>query len=213
MGTTWTVASVVTGAVFALGTLMWTERNVVGAWACFMASFFPMVIATLVWAPMANDSIWRISISGTIGAIVGSIVLIGITEIIHGRAQAGSSLSNQPIREIPLTEKFAQNVTSYGQQGGITAGTVNIGPQRLAFSPDLGNELLAKMSNKKKVIIRSIGGYADQAVASEIKDFLQRNGYEVTLTPIGMLMPPPDHKISLGESPDGYVLTVAPSAN
>jgi hypothetical protein len=37
--------------------------------------------------------------------------------------------------DIPLTQ-FAQNITSYGQQGGIT-GIVNIGPQRLAFSSAL----------------------------------------------------------------------------
>jgi hypothetical protein len=61
-------------------------------------------------------------------------------------------------------QQSAQNVTSYGQQGGITAGIVNIGPQRLAFSSQLGSELLEKCLAKRKVIIRSIG--SDQSVAT-----------------------------------------------
>ena len=104
MGIVWTVASVITGAVLVLGSLMWTERKIRGAWACFMATFFPMVIATLVWAPMANDSIWRISVSGTIGAIFGAVVLIGATQILHDHAQAQAPKSSKSVTEIPLIQ-------------------------------------------------------------------------------------------------------------
>ncbi|MGA7384321.1 MAG: hypothetical protein WBW81_06410 [Methylocella sp.] len=139
-----------------------------------------------------------------VGFIFGLLLLGGAATIAFvpgGNAQS-----------IPA-QQSAQNVTSYGQQGGITAGIVNIGPQRLAFSSQLGSELLAKMPSKKKVIISSVGGEADQSVATEIQKFLQQNGYVVTRESIGMLVPPPDHKISLGEGPKEYDLIVAPSAN
>jgi hypothetical protein len=69
------------------------------------------------------------------------------------------------------------------------------------------------MPTKKKVIISSVGSDADQSVATETQNFLQQNGYDVSRESIGMLIPPPDHKISLRDSPDGYVLIIAPSAN
>jgi hypothetical protein len=69
------------------------------------------------------------------------------------------------------------------------------------------------MPTKKKVIITSVGSDADQRVAIEIQNFLQQNGYDVSRSSTSILVPPPDHKISLGDSPDGYILTIAPSAN
>jgi hypothetical protein len=127
-------------------------------------------------------------------------------------AQSPPTSTGKPQVGAPGMTQSAQNITSYGQQGGIT-GIVNIGPQRLVFSSELGSELLARMPRKKKVNITSVGGVADQAVAIDIQNFLQQNGYEVSRISVGMLLPPPDHKISLGDSPDGYVLTIAPSAN
>jgi hypothetical protein len=132
--------------------------------------------------------------------------------LLLGGAATTAFVPGGNAQSIPA-QQSAQNVTSYGQQGGITAGIVNIGPQRLAFSSQLGSELLAKMPSKKKVIVRSVGSEADQSVATIFQNFLQQNGYDVARISIGMLVPPPDHKISLGDSPDGYVLIIAPSAN
>jgi hypothetical protein len=124
-----------------------------------------------------------------------------------------SSQSSEQSKDVPLIEKFTQNVTSYNQQGGITAGNVNIATQRLMFFQELGAELLEKMPVKKKVFLKSIGGATDQAVADEIQSFLQKNGYPVERNITGMMAPPPDNKISLTDGTDGYLLIVAPSAN
>ena len=51
----------------------------------------------------------------------------------------------------------------------------------------VGSELLAKMPSRKKVIIRRVGSEADQSVATEIQNFLQQNGYDVSRMSIGML--------------------------
>ena len=82
----WTVASVA-------GSLMWTERKIRGAWGCFAASFFPMFVATIVWAPMSQNHFWQYAIPGIIGAITGAILLIGITQIMHRTASAQSTQS------------------------------------------------------------------------------------------------------------------------
>lgn len=208
----WTIASVLTSAILSAGALMWADRKVRAAWACFMAAFFPMVVSTLVWAPTAQDPMWRIMVSGIVGAIFGSLFLIGATQLIHDRAVAQSG--NQPDGRVTKgSERMSQNITSYNQSGGIIAGTVNIGPGRLAFSDSLGAELLSKMPIKKKVNLKSIGGNADQAVASEFQNFLQQNGYEVARSIVGTMSPPPDGKISLSDNSDGYFLMIAPSAN
>ncbi|WP_198162311.1 hypothetical protein, partial [Methylosinus sp. R-45379] len=121
-----------------------------------------------------------------------------------------------PPKEAPRQNEardVAQNVTSYGQQGGITAGTVNIGPQRLTFSQELGRELLSKMPVKKNVLMQSTGGNADQLVATDIENFLIQNGYNVTRRTSAALAPPPDKKIVINDLADQYILVVAPSAN
>ncbi|HEY8096255.1 MAG TPA: hypothetical protein VIE65_09245 [Methylobacter sp.] len=109
--------------------------------------------------------------------------------------------------------QLAQNVTSYRQQGGITAGIVNIGPQRLAFSPEIGRELLAKMPTKKNIDMISVGSTTDQNVATDFQNFLQQNGYIVFRKTVGMLVPPPGQKMSFADVGDEYILTIAPSAN
>lgn len=152
----------------------------------------------------------RVLISG----LAGAVALILVSETVRAAMSSHAEpLPTTIAQAAPSVTLGPGSAYSYGQQGGVTAGTVNIGPQRLAFSPEIGSELLAKMPLKKKVILRTVGGGSDQQVGSEIQSFLQQNGYDVVRTSIGMLIPPPDHKLSLGNSHDAYVLTVAPSAN
>lgn len=113
----------------------------------------------------------------------------------------------------PAVNQGPGSAYSYGQQGGITAGTLNIAPSRLAFSDDLGNALLARMPEKKKVIMFTVGGNADQSAATNFQVFLQRNGYEVQRKLVGMMVPPPDRPISVVNEPNDYVLTIAPSVH
>jgi hypothetical protein len=111
-GTVWTIASVLTGAIIAIGCLMWTERRISGAWACFAASFFPMVIATIVWTPMSQNHFWKIAIPGTVGAIAGAILLIGVTQIIYRTASAQSQQPPQPTQQ-------AQTPCSHGSDNTV----------------------------------------------------------------------------------------------
>lgn len=195
---------------FALEALDKLNYHKAARW--FFFSFLPLGIIAILWAIHGDATmVEKNVVLGLIGAIIGA------SGFIYGGYALGDanrkSQPNEALTKILLEPQFAQNATSYGQQGGITAGIVNIGPQRLAFSPELGSELLSKMSAKKPVSLQSVGGNADQAVASEIQTFLQKNGFDVNRTSSGMMAPPPDHKVSLIEEPGSYILVIAPSAN
>ena len=90
----------------------------------------------------------------------------------------------------PAVNQGPGSAYSYGQQGGITAGTLNIAPSRWAFSDQLGNQLLADMPMKKPVFMTSVGGIADQKVATDIQNFLQNNGYQYIGLLWGFWFPP-----------------------
>jgi hypothetical protein len=72
----------------------------------------------------------------------------------------------------PIVNQGPGSAFSYGQQGGITAGTVNIAPQRAQFSDQLGAQLLSHMPDKnKEVELRTVGSGEDQKVGSDVQIF------------------------------------------
>jgi hypothetical protein len=134
---------------------------------------------------------------------------------VYARAQ-----NQNPYNAPALTVNQGPNSAySYGQRGGITAGTINIGPGRLAFSSQLGEQLLERMPNRtKKVEMQVVGGKSDQAVGDDIYRYLLQSGYQQVDrgTPIGMLMDvqgAPDGPIYVMEDQNKYVLVVKPSAH
>jgi hypothetical protein len=179
----------------------------------YLVGLLPTVIVCFGWVAMLQHSMSiQRPLLGVIGAVVGAIVFVGIGELIHPSAAQAPPQSTTTQAPPPVVNQAPGSAFSYGQQGGITAGTINVAPGRLAFSEQLGNELVTKMPQKKTVNIRSVGGNSDQSVANEIQTFLQQRGYTVNRTVIGMLSPPPDRPITLMEGPDSYTLTIAPSA-
>lgn len=107
-----------------------------------------------------------------------------------------------------------QNVTSHNQSGGITAHTVNIGPQRLKFDPTIAEELAQKLPKDKPIRLRSVGGNSDHAVANEYQLFLQNRGFNIANRDvIGMMSPPPEHKISIMDAGAQVIIVIAPNAN
>jgi hypothetical protein len=116
---------------------------------------------------------------------------------------------------------MAQNTMGniYGNQGIITQGqvgnnTINVGPQRLPFDPAIGDELVSKLPSGKPIVLQSVGNDADQAVANQYHQYLLSKGFQVERVTIGMMGPPPDHKIMIGDTNAAKVVVViAPSAN
>ncbi len=103
---------------------------------------------------------------------------------------------------------------SYHNSGvnyGIVGPVNNYGPQKLTFDQNIASEILKLMPNKKTVILKTIGGRSDQDVGNQYHEFLVSNGFEVQRSILGGLNPPPDNKISFGESENSYTITIAPS--
>jgi hypothetical protein len=150
----WTLGSVVAAACAARGLALRAESSVLPQLFWYTVAGLILAGACLIWASLeAGFIVQQRIVLGVCGAIFGALGLMTIGEYLRPSA---ASAQSKPV-------ETAQSVTSYNQSGGITAGTVNIAPGRLVFSDALGAELLAKMPNKKTMIImQSVGGNADQ---------------------------------------------------
>ncbi len=73
------------------------------------------------------------------------------------------------------------NVMSVGQQGGITAGVVNVGPQARKINDSVRRQLAEHLPDKSRTItIESVLGDPESySFATQIKDHLASQGYEI----------------------------------
>jgi hypothetical protein len=83
-------------------------------------------------------------------------------------------------RQSPSQQAVTFNVTSVGQQGGITAGIVNIGPQPRKIDEALRAQLAQLLPDKSRAVtVQSLLGDAEAlSFATEIKDYLATRGYQ-----------------------------------
>jgi hypothetical protein len=83
----------------------------------------------------------------------------------------------------------------------------------LAFDPAIAEQLVGKLPSGKPIDVVAVGSPADWGVAGHYAEYLKTKGFEVTLTRIGMISPPPDQKIKIGDASDPRVgVIIAPSA-
>jgi hypothetical protein len=72
------------------------------------------------------------------------------------------------------------NVSSFNQSGGITAGTVNIGPAKRVLNDSIREQLDAATVGKKSISIDAVMGDAEAfQFATEIFDYLKAKGLPV----------------------------------
>ena len=88
--------------------------------------------------------------------------------------------------------------------------TNNYGPQKLAFGSALTSWLLANVSKDKPLSVEGIGSDSDFDVAVKVFNFLQQNGYLVTINRTGIKSPPPSQQLMW--DPRERTLIIAPSA-
>ena len=91
----------------------------------------------------------------------------------------GDNLNKQSLEETEPKQVF--NVTSKNQQGGITAGIVNVGPRPRHLNQALKNQLVTMLPDKsRQITITSVMGDGEAfKFAMEIKDYLTAQGYSV----------------------------------
>jgi hypothetical protein len=92
----------------------------------------------------------------------------------------------------PVSIPGSGNAVSFGQQGGLTAGTVNLGKPDRILTEDKGAELLKLIpSGTKKITITATMSDAEAyRLGDQIKRFLVAKGYGVEGVNQGVFMPP-----------------------
>jgi hypothetical protein len=178
----WTIASALAAACFARGLALRTSQPHPWELLWYTSGIVILASAALLWASVESGVIMQQRIIlGFLGGLVGSIGLITIGEVVRPASAGGQETINLQARGKPLAE-FAQNVTSYNQSGGITAGTVNIGPQprhmeSIEASP-LKNQLLTNLPRDKPIVVMAVMGDAEaMQFAQEIAKFLNDNHF------------------------------------
>src|SRR5262249_48342850 len=87
------------------------------------------------------------------------------------------------------------------------------GTNPLAFDRAMADQLVGKLPTGKPIDVVAVGSPADWGVVSQYAEYLKTRGFKVTLLRIGMVCPPPDQKIKIGDASDPRVgLIIAPSA-
>ena len=151
----------------------------------------------------------RLIVSGLIGAVAGAAILIASTEslrwLVTGAEAQGKSAMSQsgtppkhPDVLAQQTDSGHQTVTppssagqppivtqgpgsaySTGQQGGITAGTVNLGPQRRQLKEQQKHEMITALAKAHgKVLIIRLGDPEAAALSADFTDVFQKAGWE-----------------------------------
>lgn len=150
------------------------------------------------------------------GLAFGAVVLVAVPVMLRlawAPANNMPLVSETPPRSSAIASHAPDMAYSAEQKSTITNVTANLGPLSTGFTEDLRSKLLAKMPQKKKIVVlNTIGGPADQRTGKEIQDFLQQNGYEVQRFRSNVSIPSPERPFTLLDSPDSYILTVAPGA-
>jgi hypothetical protein len=82
----------------------------------------------------------------------------------------------------PVVNQGPGSAFSYGQQGGITAGTINIGPTRRSLSDpraaSLKQQMLSELPRDKPITVEAILGNGESVeFAREIHAFLKQNSF------------------------------------
>lgn len=170
----------------------------------------PLLLAgvCLFWTSLGDQPVLvqRI-ILFTVGAAIGGCALLAAGEWLRPSTAAAQSSGGS----VPTINNFGPSINTTNQSGGNN--TINVAPTRLPFTTDLADQLIGRLPTGKPILLTSIGGNADQAIADQYQQYLQSKGFEVERTMIGMASPPPDHKITLGNPNNPkMVVIIAPSA-
>jgi hypothetical protein len=168
---------------------------------CLDANVIPMVERT-------QSEGWDFAHKYAAGFLIGLIFFVAVPE--GARWLNGGAFAQYPAP--PSVTNNGPSINTWNQSGGTN--TINIGPTKLTFDKPIAEELVSKIPAGKPILLRGIGSDRDQAVVNQYQQFLEEHGFQITRHLIGMVAPPPDHKITLGDpNAAQMVIVIAPSAN
>ena len=185
------------------------DRRHVAEFLWYACGLIPLAGVCLFWVSMGDQPVvaQRVVLF-IVGAAIGGCALLAAGEWWRPTVAAAQA---QTPGGPPVTNN-GPSINTWNQSGG--QNTINIGPQKLTFNQGIADEVLSRIPPGKPIMMQSVGSNADQAVADEYQRFLQGKGFVVQRARIGMMAPPPDHKITLGDpSQAQMIIIIAPSAN
>jgi hypothetical protein len=149
---------------------------------------------------------WRALIF-VIGAVMGGLILLAAGEWLRP-AEAQSPTLPPP----PNITLGPGSVFSYGQTGGITAGTVNIGPQprdlNSAWGEPFKSQMLRNLPRDKDLTVTSILGDTETSdLAVQIWNFLKSNGFKMKEEGISQsVFVPTPHGLSFNAATSTFIV-------
>jgi hypothetical protein len=169
-------------------------------WAWSFVSFVPLGIASQVWVAMNNPApAARWVVLGFAGAALGASAFIALGEIIRSTADAhtqqdtaqtqprekpatGAEVQNQsPGGQPPIVNQGPGSAYSTGQRGGVTAGTVNIGPVPRRVPPDKVGVIRDKLIGSHITLdVVIAGGGESKQFAQDIINAITVPGVNIT---------------------------------
>jgi hypothetical protein len=129
---------------------MITQERWRATWVWFFVSFVPLGAASQVWVAMNNPPpTVRWLILGIAGAALGATLSIAIGEAMRSVSSANAQGSPPPAVQPPVVNQGPGSAYSSGQQGGITLGTLNMGPVPRRVPPAQTNIISAALAQNK----------------------------------------------------------------
>lgn len=111
---------------------------------------------------------WKSAWAITVGVVTFLAALVAVLEF----------LGLKPLEKHMTRDNDRPNVTSINQQGGITAGTVNIGSQARHMNTQLGAQILEHIPTDAKISITAVMGDGEAFnFAHEVRAWMVQNGY------------------------------------
>jgi hypothetical protein len=190
------------------------------AGVAFLASGVALVVtATLRSRPKCRQSfryldLWDIvwaSKRARLSILAAALTIVFGLPIFLPSAESQPNQSPTVPLNVPPIVNNAPSINTFNQTGGTN--TVVVGPGRLMFDPAIGEALVSKLPSGKPIELRSVGSATDQAVADQYQQFLQKRGFQTARASVGMMVPPPDHPISIFDAGTAVIVTIAPSAH
>jgi hypothetical protein len=141
------------------------------------------------------------TLGGAIRA-AGSVALILIA-LVGIRWWLATGHQNSDARNAPIINN-APSVNTLNQSGGTNS---------LAFDLAIADQLVRKLPRGKPIDVVAVGSTADWEVVGQYAEYLKTKGFKVTLSRMGMVVPPPDQRIAIGPASDPRIgVIIAPSA-
>ncbi len=172
-----------------------------------------IIVASILWATanMLEVEVLKRYLISFFSAGFGGLFLMWIAVLV-GIVPKPIALAQVPTPPLPPVQNCTGNC-NFGQQGGTVIQNYNQAPQRLEYSDDLAAAILSKLMPQKPVIVKVVGGSADQQIGIHYANYLAAHGVQIQLWSIGMLIPAPDRKISISDQGDKYEVIIAPNAS